>query len=68
MIRDKLCDAIRDYKIANSFTYTELQDITKLSRSQLFNILNNDGAGVKVERIENAVLQCGMDIKMRVLL
>lgn len=64
MIRERLCSYVKIFKNDSGLSYTDLCKITGLSRSQLFNILNNNGDGVKVEKIEEAVYLCGLSIRM----
>lgn len=66
MIRENLCKALKDFKIQYAMSYTDLQQTTGLSRSQLHNIINCKGEGVKVERIEEAITYCGGNITMEV--
>jgi hypothetical protein len=68
MIRDILCDSVKDFKLTNGHTYKDLMDITKLNKTQLTNIIKNNGAEVRLETIENAVYMCGMSISVEVKL
>ena len=64
MIRERLCSYIKNFKSDSGMSYTDMCAVTNLSRSQLFNILNNNGDGVKVERMEEVVYLCGLSIRM----
>jgi len=68
MIRDKLCEAIRAFKLNGGHTYKELTSMTNLNKTQLVNIIRNNGAEVKLETIEAAIYECGMDISTEVVL
>lgn len=67
MIREKLCAGFKDFKVKWGLSYTYLQGTTGLSRSQLYSILNNNGSGVKVERIEQALYLCGLTLTVEIL-
>lgn len=66
MIREKLCTAIKRFKYESGLTYKDLTVITGLNRTQLSNIINNNGAEVKLETIEDAVYLCRLNVKMEV--
>jgi DNA-binding Xre family transcriptional regulator len=66
MIREKLCSTFKNYKIENKLSYSTLQQVTGLARSQLFQIMNHNGDGVKVERIEQAIHTLGLNIYMEI--
>ncbi|CAM0044614.1 hypothetical protein VPHK406_0041 [Vibrio phage K406] len=68
MIRELLCSEFKNFKRKFNMSYTDMQYVSGLSRSQLYNILNDNGEGVKVERIEQALTNCGYTIRMEVTL
>ena len=52
MLRKDLCEIIRKIKINNNYTYDKLITLTSVQRSQWIKILNQDGDGVSLERLE----------------
>lgn len=68
MIREKLCAALKKFKCESGLTYRDLTKITGLNRTQLSNIINNNGAEVKLETIEDAVYLCKLNVKLEVFL
>lgn len=65
MIREKLCAALKKFKCESGLTYSDLTKITGLNRTQLSNIINNNGAEVKLETIEDALYYCKIEIEVR---
>ncbi|MCP3682626.1 MAG: helix-turn-helix transcriptional regulator [bacterium] len=62
MLREKLCEALVNYKENSGCTYSDLSQLTGLSKSQLTNICKNNGKEVKLETIENALYNCGVSL------
>lgn len=67
MIREKLCEAFKEMKINNGFSYSYIMDLTGLSKSQVYYILNENGDHVRVETIEEALYSCGTNLKLEVV-
>lgn len=66
MLREKLCEALVLYKKVHQCTYDDLSVLTGLSKSQLTNICKNNGKEVRLETIESALYDCGVNIDMEI--
>lgn len=64
MIKEELIGAIRSIKSNNKLTYTDLENLSGLTRSQLIAILTKKGEKVSVERMEVALKKLGFGVEL----
>ena len=60
MLKDDLILAYKKVKECNNFTYSDMVDLTSLSRSQLSKILKGGGDGVSIEAMESGLKDLGI--------
>lgn len=61
------CEFIKIYETImqdNNFTYSDMQELTKLSSSQLACILKHGAKGISIEKMENGINNLGFGIEI----
>ncbi|CAH9012467.1 putative DNA-binding domain protein [Vibrio phage 277E43-1] len=63
-IKSKLCEGIEEYFYSEGMTYDQGVTATGLTRSQLYNVLKNEGGSISIDRLEKVLDKIGLQVKL----